>query len=77
MLLGAMLVNALHAPLEDGEVAFESVGVDVAAHVLALDVANHAMLGKLVLQVGVLAGLIGHNARLAGDFAGVFVKAAT
>ena len=34
MLFGAMLIDALHAALEDAEIAFNRVGVDGAAHVL-------------------------------------------
>ena len=40
MLLSAMLIDALHAALEDREIAFDGVGVDVAAHVLAAGVVN-------------------------------------
>jgi hypothetical protein len=35
VLLAAVLVDALHAPLGDREVAFRRVGVDVVADVLA------------------------------------------
>lgn len=33
MVFGAMLIDALHAALEDREIAFNGVGVDVAANV--------------------------------------------
>ena len=35
VLLGAVLIDAAHTPLEDAEIAFGRVGVDVAAHVFA------------------------------------------
>ena len=47
VLLRAVLVAALHAALEDGEVAFDRVGVRIAAHVFALGMMHDAMLGKL------------------------------
>ena len=46
VLLAAVLVGALHAALEDGEVALDGVGVDDAAHVLALAVGRELVLDE-------------------------------
>ena len=40
MPLGAMLIDALHAAFEDGEIAFDGVGVDIAPTVLTTVMAN-------------------------------------
>ena len=44
VLLAAVLIDALHAPLEDREVALDGVGVDDATHVLASGMAYSAVL---------------------------------
>ena len=45
VLFGAMLVNALHTAYEDREIAFEGVGVAVAALPFFLAVVNAFMAG--------------------------------
>lgn len=45
VLLAALLVNALHAPLENAEEALNGVGVDFAPAIFAPVVVNHLMLG--------------------------------
>jgi hypothetical protein len=45
VLLAAMLVDALHAALEDREVAFNRVGVHSTDNVLLASMANHAVIG--------------------------------
>ena len=47
MLLRAMLIDALHAPLEDAEVSFNGICVDRAATVLTSGVAHEIVLGEL------------------------------
>jgi hypothetical protein len=46
VLTAAMLIDALHAALEDREAAFQRVRVDVVTHILASAVLNDAMLGE-------------------------------
>ena len=36
MLLAAMLIHTTHAALEDAEIAFDRIGMDIAAHVFAM-----------------------------------------
>ena len=65
MALGTVLINALHATLEDREIALDGVGVNFAAPVLASAVAHNAMRGKFTANVLVIAGFVGHQARFA------------
>lgn len=67
MLLGAMLVHALHAPLEDAEIAFDGVGVHVAATILTDAVAHELMLAEGADQIAVLARFIGVDGGLCDD----------
>jgi len=70
VLLAAVLIDALHAALEDGEVAFDRVRVDglvVAVHVLACAVMNEIMTREVSGKLGVLRRLIRHDVRLLGD----------
>ena len=57
MLLRAMLIDALHAALEDRIVAFHRVRGDdlfaLAAHVFLASVVNAVMAGKLAILVHV------------------------
>lgn len=65
MIFVAMRVNAFHTPLEDGEVAFDGIGVDRPAPVFALVVTDDAMAGELATKQGVIRSLIGHQMGLA------------
>lgn len=67
VVLCAVLIDALHAALEDGEVALNSVGVDDAADVLALPVGGGLMVNEGWRGLEVHAGLIGVQRRFLGD----------
>ena len=62
-----MLVDAFHAALEDAEIAFDGVGVDVATAILAILVANVFMLSKLGRKGHVPTAFIGKYAGLLVD----------
>jgi hypothetical protein len=67
-----MLVDALHATLEDGERAFHGVRVDsavIAINVAAEAVEHRAGLGKLASDLLVHLGFVGHQASFAADVA--------
>ena len=65
VIFAAMLIDALHAALEDAEIAFDGVGVDFATPVFTPIVVNNAMLGKFATKQGVVGGFIGHQASFA------------
>src|SRR3546814_16933060 len=67
MLLAAMLVDALHAALEDAEIAFDGVGVRGATDVLDLAVVDALMAGELFADLAVMAGFIRHDGGIAPD----------
>jgi len=70
VLLATMLIDALHATLEDREITLDRVAVDRAVgqiDVLALAVAGGAMTGEMQLHIAVAAVLVRHDARLAGN----------
>src|SRR4051812_29649789 len=70
MFLVAMLIDTLHAALEDGEEALDSVGMDgsiLKRDVLALAVIDRAVAGSLLAYLDVMLRLIGHEPRLAGE----------
>src|ERR1041384_3537663 len=56
-----MLIDALHAALEDAVEALKIVRVYVAAHVFIRAVHNEFMTGKILLEVSVLTRLVGHD----------------
>src|SRR5260221_7626253 len=62
MLLAAMLVDALHAALEDAEIAFNGVGVDLAANVLLGAMMDALVSDEVQASFLVPACLIGHEA---------------
>ena len=70
VLLTATLVDALHAALEHALEAFNGVRMHGANHVFALAVTGKGVLGKVLVQVGILAGFIGNNRR-AGQHIGL------
>ena len=55
----AMLINADHAPLEDGEEAFDGVAVDGAARIFATAVIDRTVAQELFANPAVVAGAIG------------------
>lgn len=70
VLLGAVLVHALHAALEHAEIALNRVRVDDAATILALSVTHEVMTGEFAGQVLILTCFVrvdhsfGGNVRL-------------
>ncbi len=67
VLLGAVLVDALHAALEDAEVAFNRVRVRFTATVFAVLVANDLMVSELATNLDVVAGFVRHQTGFLGD----------
>ena len=63
----AVLVNALHATLEDGEVAFNGVGVLLASDVLLAPVVDLPMAGELTSYMAIVHGFVGHEDAFAPD----------
>ena len=47
VLLGAMLIDTLHAPLEDREISLDGIGMDGAATVFPGCVADEIVIGEL------------------------------
>jgi hypothetical protein len=67
MFLAAMLVDADHAALEDGEEAFRGVSVDLAPHIFAEPVFNSFVARKLLSNLAIIGAFVGHDRSLAGD----------
>jgi len=67
MLLAAMLIDPAHTALEDGEEAFNRVGVRIAAPVLTDVVTDNAVIRKVLAKMDVLARFVGHDVRLTRD----------
>ena len=70
MLLAAMLVDALHATLEDTVEAFDRVSVNLwffALNILAGAVRGKVIARKRIGQLSILFRFIGMNRRLFGD----------
>ena len=61
MFLGAMLIDAFHAALEDAVKSFKIVVINFAANVFLRAVNNKFMTRKIFVQMSVLAGLISHD----------------
>lgn len=69
-MMAAMLVNALHTALEDGEKAFDGIGMDgavQAGNVLAVHVFDDTVTGEILTQVEILVCLVGHYPGFARD----------
>ena len=62
-----MLVNAFHTSLEDREITFDGVGVNVSANVFALAVLYYAVFCKLLADSGVMSGFVSHQTGFARD----------
>src|SRR6185312_10209441 len=63
VLLADVVVHAVDAALEDAEIAFDGVGVGIAAHVFLGAVVDDLM-GEIVAKLAVHASVIGHDDRL-------------
>lgn len=59
--LAAMLINALHAALEDAVVAFHSVRVDRASYVFIGLVADTLMAREVIAKREIMTAFIGHH----------------
>src|SRR5207248_11749774 len=71
VLLGAMLINALHAALEDRIEAFDGIGMNGALalvpDVFLIGVTNGVMTGKFLAYATIQGSLIGHDLGFARD----------
>lgn len=67
MVFAAMLIDALHAALEDREEAFDGVGVDVAANVFVLGMRDEFMRGEILAGATIDTALVGHERAFLGD----------
>lgn len=70
MMLAAVLIDTLHSAFEDGEKAFDGIGVNGwvnLGHVFALTMTSKRMAGEVLIHMLVLASLVGHDSCLAGD----------
>jgi hypothetical protein len=65
--LAAMLVDALHAALEDRIVAFNGVGVNFAANIFFAAVVYALMAGELGSNFKILTSFVGHQGGFLGD----------
>ena len=70
MLFHAMLVDALHAALEDRKEVFDRIGMNVATDVLAGRVLHALMIGKELISVAVEAAFISVKIAFARDVVG-------
>jgi hypothetical protein len=61
MLLGTVLVDAFHAPLEHTVEALNGIGVNFATAPLELTVTDVTMAGKVLAKALVLSGFVGHD----------------
>ena len=67
MLLVAMLINALHTPFEDAEIAFDSIGVNLAPDILFGGMIDGVMLRNVTVRTSIKAAFIGMQVAFAGD----------
>lgn len=67
VLLRAMLVNSLHAALENAVEAFDSVSMHLAAPIFTGAVVNTIMVRKVIADLLILSGFISHNRRFLRD----------
>ena len=56
------MIDAFHAAVEHAVEAFDRVRVNHTAAIPALPVADEIMAGKMLREVGILAGLVRHDA---------------
>ena len=67
MLFPAVLIDALHAALEDAEKALDGIGVNWAKTIFTAIVAHNVVLREVVNEVAIVPCLIGHDPRLGGN----------
>ena len=67
VLLRAMLVDAVHAALEDAEDVLDGVGVHVAAHILIGAMVHRLVAGEVAQLLIVDGRIVGHDARFLRD----------
>ncbi len=67
MLFTAMLINALHAALEDAEIALNRISMDNTAAILALAVCREIVVCKVLTNASVLLGFVSVDRRLFRD----------
>ena len=65
--LGAVLIDAIHATLEDAEISLGGIRVDLAADVLARAVGDEIVIGEDSAQATVLARLVRVDRGLLSD----------
>lgn len=70
VLFGAMLIGATHAALEDRKVAFDGVGMHVAANVFLAGMLDGLMVCKVRRHAGIEAAFVGIEDALAGNVVG-------
>src|SRR5690606_3596341 len=66
MLFVTVLIDALHAALEDAEISLNGVAVDAAilkVHIFAASMIGGAMRREMVLHIVIAAVFVGHYAR--------------
>ncbi len=69
MFLGAVLVDALHAALENREEAFDRIGVNITTHIFAARMSHGFRSREVFSNFDVVFAFIGMQARFAGDVA--------
>ena len=67
VLLVAVLVDAAHTALEDREIAFNGIGVNVAPNILASAMHNEIVRCKIVVQLAILTSFVGVDGGFLGD----------
>ena len=67
VLRGAVLIDALHSALEDGEEAFNGIGVDCSTAVFTCGMVHYPMRVEELAQTLVVARIGSHHVRLSGD----------
>src|ERR1700730_11018269 len=65
MTFATVLISSTHATLEDAEVTFDRVRVDIPANVFFGAMFDSAMLSKMAQLAIILQCVVGHHARLA------------
>lgn len=58
VLLGAMLINTLHAAFEDAEIAFDCIRISRAAPIFVLAMVNRLMLRKALAELLIDVGFV-------------------
>jgi hypothetical protein len=69
MSFAAMLIESTHAAFEDRKEAFDCVGVDHAAHILAMRMCECVVTAELLTKLGIEVTLVGMQPAFAADVA--------